>query len=290
MRHSADASAPTPSAQRSPDIRLSMSLASYILTYRGGDTPHRRRNLDAVLGWLARDTDFDVLVIEQDDAPRLDGPLAHPKAQVVFAHNPGPFNKSWGYNLGARLAPGAVLVFGDADVIVGPAVVDAARYVLGGHRTAKPYRRLVDLDDVESARVAAGDYDFVPGRPGSGREAQGEHLVFAGGVFAIARDAFHAIGQWDERFLGWGGEDDALTYCIERARLSGIELDTRPAVHLAHPRPPGSTFGQPHYAANRALLDGYREHGDAALRRYAEVQLQLAGYRDKYRPRNGAPA
>jgi N-terminal domain of galactosyltransferase len=265
---------------------LSKHEASYILTYRQGDDPARRENLFAVLAWLANYPQFDVIVVEQDSAPHLQGPLPHPSVRHLFLYNPGPFNKSWGFNAGFRLSDRSWFAFGDADVIVGDVLPGALTHLRSGYQVVKPYRRLIDLDADESRRVIAGEFDWLPARAADaqGRESVGEHVVFAGGLFLIARPTFVRVGGWDERFRGWGGEDDAMSYRLERLRVSGIELDRRPALHLHHARPSSQTMGQPHYASNRALLADYPRLTDAELLRFSEVQMQIIGHREKYRP------
>jgi N-terminal domain of galactosyltransferase len=264
-----------------------MHKASYIMTWRQGDDNARRDNLFAVLAWLARYPMFAPIVVEQDSAPRLTGPLPHPDVAHVFAYNAGPFNKSWGLNVGFRASALPWLAFADADLILGDALPETLDYLAQGYSAVKPYRRLIDLDEAESARVRSGNFDWIAPRDDDAapnREAVGEHIVFAGGAFVITRAAFCAIGAWDERFRGWGGEDDAMSYKMERMRLPGVELDRRPALHLFHARPLSATMQQPHYLANRALVDDYRQFEDAQLARFAEVQMQIAGFREKYRP------
>jgi glycosyl transferase family 7 (putative galactosyltransferase) len=265
-----------------------MQRVSYILTWRQGQDAERRDNLLAVLAWLARYPAFEPIVVEQDDAPRLGGPPPDSKCTYVFAYNPGPFNKSWGLNVGFRVSRQPWLAFADGDLILGDALREALDHVGRGYQTIKPYRHLVDLDAGESARVRAGEFDWLPARDPAAapdREAAGEQLSFAGGAFLVTRAAFAHVGGWDERFRGWGGEDDAMSYKLERARASGVELDRRPALHLHHARPASATTAQPHYAANCALLAGYRQLDDAQLARFAELQMQLIGRQDKYRPR-----
>jgi hypothetical protein len=264
-----------------------MHKVSYILTWRQAQGSERRDNLLAVLAWLAQYPMFEPILVEQDDAPRLEGPLPHPNCAHVFAYNPGPFNKSWGLNVGFRHSRSPWLAFADADLILGDALPAALEYMGQGYQTVKPYRRLLDLDAAESQRVRAGEFDWVPRREAGAapsREGVGEFIVFAGGVFLITRAAFASVGGWDERFRGWGGEDDAMSYKLERARVPGIELTQRPALHLHHARAPEQTTGQPHYAPNRALLEDYLQLDDAQLLRFAEVQMQLIGHREKYRP------
>lgn len=261
--------------------------ASAIVTYRGVPGSERRANLDAVLAWLARTPQIEVVVVEQDTHPRLAPPLAHPGASVVFAYNAGPFNKSWGLNVGARVSGGGVLLFGDADVIVPGGLAAAAALCAERGQLVKPYRELVDLTPGETARVLElGDAGAIPRDPASprNRDAIGERLVLCGGWFAIRRDAFAALGGFDERFVGWGGEDDAMTMKVERVRLSTYELDGGPAWHLWHPRAVASTTGHAHYAANLALLADYQRYDDETLARLFEVQRQGCGRRDKYRP------
>ncbi|MGB8635264.1 MAG: galactosyltransferase-related protein [Rhodanobacteraceae bacterium] len=264
-----------------------MNPISYILTYREGDEPSRRDNLLAVLTWLAQYPMFVPIVVEQDDAPRLSAPLPSPNCKHIFAYNPGPFNKSWGFNIGFRASDSPWIAFADADVILGSSLPATTEYLREGFQAIKPYRTLIDLDPQETRRVAAGEFDWLPPRDAGharNREGGGEYIVFAGGVFLIARAAFVHVGGWDERFRGWGGEDDAMSYKLERARLPAIELDQRPAVHLYHPRTPQTMSAQPHYAANLSLLEDYRRLEDPELRRFAEVQMQSIGYREKYRP------
>jgi hypothetical protein len=268
-------------------VDADMKLASYIITWRESGDPDRRANLLAVLAWLARAPELEVIVVEQDTIPRLDGLAPDAGCTRLFAYNPGPFNKGWGFNLGYRHASTSILAFGDADVIVDGVLGECIAHCAQRFDTVKPYRRLVDLTPEETAAVRAGDFGLEPRRADTAapnRETQGEFVVFCGGLFFIRATAFRHVGGWDERFVGWGGEDDAMTYKVERARLSAIELDHRPALHLWHRRTQAAAAAEPDYAANCALLAEYRGYSDEQLRRLGDVQMQLAGRREKYRP------
>ncbi len=257
--------------------------ASCILTYREGegDGGARRAGLEGVLARLARSPSIETVVVEQDRAPHLTGPLPHPHARVVFAGNPGPFNKGWGLNVGARIAHGSVLVFADADVLVGESLERSIALCAGEFALVKPYVRLADLTKAQTLALRTGTQP--PPAAVNGRAAIGESIVLCGGVFVIRRDAFVHIGGFDERFVGWGGEDDAMSIKVERARLPCVELDDEVALHLWHPRPRAATMGQPHYASNVALLRDYARYSDAELARLAEVQWSRGGNVHKYR-------
>lgn len=261
--------------------------ATVILTYRGDATGDRHANLLAVLGWLAKTPDHEVIVVEQDTLPSLGHELPHPRCRTVFAYNPGPFNKAWGFNIGARMAKSGVLVFNDADVIIDGGLGRSIALCRNSYHVVKPYRRLIDLTADETTQVRAGHHDFIPERTSDAlpnRAGISEVIVICGGLFLIRKDAFAFLGGWDERFRGWGGEDDALTYRLQRARLSTVELDERPALHLWHPRSPDTTSGQPFYASNCDLLASYRGYSNEVISRLSEIQLQTMGNTEKYRP------
>lgn len=258
---------------------------SIVMTYRSGTSPDRYQNLLATLAWLATTPHHEVIVVEQDVLPTLATQLPFPNCRTVFVYNPGAFNKAWGMNVGVRYAQSPVLVFTDADLIVGGMLDQSIRYCQQHYSFVKPYRRLVDLTAEESVAIRAhGWHGYEWAAHPQDRTGIGEHLVMCGGLFVIRRDAYLHLGGWDERFVGWGGEDDAFSYAAQRARLSTLELDEAPAIHLWHPRNTPSTAGNPNYAANCALNARYRSYSDGELNRWAEVNRQVMGCPKKYEP------
>lgn len=258
-----------------------------IVTHRGAPGSDRRANLDAVLAWLARSPELDTIVVEQDTHPRLAPPLPHPGARIVFAYNAGPFNRAWGLNVGARMSTAAVLAFGDADVVVRGGLASAFALCSRQAQVAKPYRRVIDLTAEESARVREGGPDAYD--DGAASEAVGDIArpgkdALCGGWFAMRRSAFEGLGGFDERFAGSGGEDEAMTIKVERARLATYELDGGPALRLWRPPAHATAAEGAHFAAGRALLDEYGRYDDGVLERVAAVGRQTCGRRDKYRP------
>jgi len=263
-----------------------MKDVSYLITYRASGSIDRRENLLAVLRWLAQWPDVQTIVVEQDTVARLDPGLPS-EAAAWLAYNPGPFNKGWGLNVAARLAHHPLLVVGDADMLAPHALAEAVERCRQGLSAVKPYRHVVDLAPEEAARVRGGEWGFVPVRPHDAPpnpDGQHEHVAFAGNLFVIQRDAYWRVGGFDERFLGWGGEDDAMAIKLRRARIPSTEIGAQPAVHLWHPRSHETTVGQPHYQANLRLLADYRAYTDAEVTRLCEVQRQTMGNLHKYRP------
>ena len=270
--------------------------ACYILTYRAERSAphaaqdHRLNNLLAVLAWLKRFPELAVVLVEQDRTPTLNVAELSPHLRGVnyqFAYNPGPFNKSWGLNVGARCANTDVIGFGDADVMCGDVIasLNACRERV---LAVNCHQRVIDLTAPQSALVHAGNHDYLPDASEAiGRDAQQEHVVFCGGNFFIRRLALLELGLWDERFLGWGGEDDAMSFKLQRARASAMQFDSRPAIHLYHERAAPVVGGAPthaDYATNLRLLQRYRDYSDEELSRLYEIGRQVHGNPNKYRP------
>ena len=266
-----------------------MHATSYIITYRAADDPARRANLEAVLAWLKLQPLAQVIVVEQDVAPTLGDLAIFPTLRRLFAYNPGPFNKSWGFNVGVRASTGSLLAFGDADVLCRalPAAVTAAR---SGAPVVRAFSAAVDLDDAESEMLRGdlsclGDPSF--GAAATDRKQSGEIPPLCGGLVIFQRQFLVLLGGWDERFLGWGGEDNAMDIKVQRAGLRGATFSESPGFHLAHRRATRNIHTDPLYRNNLALLEQLRQMPDENLRRMCEVTTQLAGNPDMNRPMEG---
>jgi hypothetical protein len=111
---------------------------------------------------------------------------------------------------------------------------EAVQRVTEGYPFVDLKRFIYYLDAAAAARV------FVTGAPPRGVPA----LIVQnldGGLSVIARrDAYDAIGGFDESYVGWGGEDNDF---IDRAEYAGgvYRFGYMPMLHLEHPAQPGKT-------------------------------------------------
>jgi GT2 family glycosyltransferase len=268
--------------------------ASYLITFRDDArvaNSHRRRNLESVLAWLAalpNRSEIEVVIVEQSVVPTLsaENDELFENVRLVHAFNPGPFNKSWGLNLAARYAQTAWLFLADADLILPAGLEETLDLLARGVQLVKPYTRLLDLTEAETFALDEGVLPAALADPNAGaaaRTALGEHVVIGGGVFALQSGIFARLGGFDERFLGWGGEDDAMSLKIQRLRPSMVQLDAL-AMHLYHPRSLPNLQSHEHYANNLRLLAPYRDLPEVAVNRLFEIQRQAAGNLRKYSP------
>jgi GT2 family glycosyltransferase len=253
-----------------------------IITFRATHAS-RVASLARVLSHYGQLSGAEILVIEQDKAPAT-LPAFPAEAKRLFVFNPGPFNKSWGFNVGARQSDRGLLLFADADLLLAPkALVQAVRLCRSRVAAANPFDRLTDLDETESAQICAGssapDWTRSDGR---NTRRDNEVLNFCGGAFMIRRDVFLALGGFDERFLGWGGEDDAMAFKLKRSGQALGQVEGSTAQHLWHAQDDSTTFAQPHYSNNLAILKSLASIDDAAFRFQCEVQRQLLGHPRKY--------
>ena len=216
-------------------------LVSVLIPFRDRDQGLRTRNLLACLRALRDQArapgPAEVMVIETDTEPRTRALIEPLADRYLHAYKDGLFNKSWAVNVGLRAAGATELTCVlDTDILVERSflAVNTARFS-HGHDAHFPYRHMLSLDPVSSDRA-------IRVRLGEGADAvdtatlRGLLLRDTPGACLWARTgALHRIGGFDERFEGWGGEDDDVT-----ARLAGSGTLARfddPLLHLHHERP-----------------------------------------------------
>lgn len=214
-----------------------------IVPFRDRSRGGRTRNLLACLLAL-RDQDYidgplHITVVETDDRPHL-RELIEPLAdRHIFAIHNGRFNKSWTSNLGlaadgGRFAATCIL---DADILVDRSFVrrNVRRFLNHGHTAQICCARSLSLD--ASATAAALDRRCVHGAPDVPLDLLRGVLLREppGGALWARGDALHRVGGFDERFEGWGGEDEDV---VRRLAADGeLRRWNDPLLHLDHPRP-----------------------------------------------------
>jgi GT2 family glycosyltransferase len=126
----------------------------------------------------------------------------------------------------------------DADILVDRDFLQRnhARFADPGHAAHLPHTEMASLDQAAS--------DWAIERRCGDRTAEapldglrGLLLRDVPGACLWARsELYHRIGGFDERYVGWGGEDEDMLYRTAEAG-SAVQFDDV-FLHLAHRRPP----------------------------------------------------
>jgi GT2 family glycosyltransferase len=208
---------------RAPAVELDASIV--VSTYNCRD------QLAALLTDLAaQDGAFEIVVVDDGStdgtAEMLDG-LAHPRpVRVLRQHHQG---LAVARNRAARAARGRVLLFLDPDLRLAPGLVAAhLRHYRGGPLLAVQGRTVQDPATLRSTFMRAYYLlpDLTPRRRGDLSYA---HV--AARNFSVAREAFAAVGGFDEAFRGYGFEDLDFAYRLKRA---GVRIVYEPEAVVRH--------------------------------------------------------
>lgn len=188
---------------------------SFLIGHRGTS---RLPNLLATLSSIAGQSGIGIecIVVEQSAAREIEHELP---SWVRYLHTPvAPdfdYCRSATFNVASRIARGSILIAHDNDMLVPERyAAEIADRVREGAQSVDPKRFIFYLDR---------------------RERHIEQVVqnLKGGSIAVTKDAYAAIGGFDEDFVGWGGED--LEFW-ERARVHGnvYEYGWLPLLHKWH--------------------------------------------------------
>lgn len=243
---------------------------SFIVTFRF--TPDRILNLRRVLEWISGFQGVEIIVVEQDRNTKIDNlPLP---GKHIFLYNPGTFNKSWAYNVGWKHSTSPLVVFGDADVLMDPNLFSQALSQVENNEVVNPYSSVIDLEDWESSQ----DFGTILKISRSGRgESDHQKVPFCGGITIFRKESIDRICGWPEEYIGWGGEDDAMSVKVKKL-LKYVEMPNR-SYHLHHSRVSPDMV---EYKRNLDLLNKFKDIDIPSLEKYIQNLRGKIGIENKF--------
>ena len=246
----------------------------------------RKKNLMYVVDLLSEIPDVEIIIVEQDIKPSLSCSDFSQCCKYKFVFNDQKFNKSWGINIATELARSDVLCIHDADMILDTQTLyRAISEVLKGREFVKPYGILVDLTSEETEYLICGGTELNIDRAAGqiDRNDKGQYPPICGGIFVISKNFFFEIGGMDERFSGWGGEDDAMSYRVQNQDPETKVYKKSIAFHLWHQKSAHDKSDSAQYIHNMAILSAYLEIGDSLISKFTN-DIKTNANENKYLP------
>lgn len=160
-------------------------------------------------------------------------------APVITGRDDAPmWSKARAVNNAVRSCDAEKLLIIDADTIIKPEELvrasETGDWII-------PYGLCLDLSEAATERLTArGSGPFLLAEGEITRKRIKRH--YAGGVWIVSREVFELVGGLDERFTGWGGEDESFCRAVDTLHRPALTL---PGVvyHLYHePDPTRAQF------------------------------------------------
>ena len=159
-----------------------------------------------------------------------------------------PFSKSKAVNHAASLATRDIFVIADSDIFYDPSLILQSIKLLESHPWVIPYQRVYNLDIESTQELLKHEPNWPIPFAYTGRQRP---QMGWGGVNILPRQHFERVAGFDERFQGWGGEDDAFAFSLNHLFGLPFRIDAT-IFHLWHPAGILS-----HYMSNRTYLQAY---------------------------------
>jgi hypothetical protein len=252
--------------------RYDLKDATFVIPVRI-DSDDRLENLSAVLRYIRKNFDTNVLVLEADSENRIPAELVPEGIDHLFIEDHSPiFYRQFYNNMLLGMAATPIVIKCDADIVVPPSqmndAVNAVRY--GDCRVSYPYegifthvKGVLRSDFIRTLDVRSL-WQYLPSYPSS--------QPSYGGCVIVDRATFLGTGVDNEAFNGWGFEDQEMS---KRVKILGhsIYRAKGPLFHLHHPRGQHSFFYD-----EEERMNSYREYIRVCNMSAAELQVYLKSW------------
>lgn len=178
-----------------------------------------------------------------------------PEAEVCvgeIADSREPFSRSKAINRAYHQATKDIIVIADSDIVYDPNLLRESITYLNSEQWVIPFSRILRLSK-ETSHLLLQQESRWPLTVKTETAAE-QATAFVGGFNVLGREAYETVGGYDERFVGWGGEDEAFAYALDTLVGHHIRLEGE-MVHFWHPFV--GPDGNPNYDSNYALYLRY---------------------------------
>jgi predicted glycosyltransferase involved in capsule biosynthesis len=178
-----------------------------------------------------------------------------PYTDILIASNGSdPYSKSSAINKAVKRTKTEFIAIIDADILCPKSSLLTGLKLLESFPLILPYNNVCDLSRQMSEVLYDKPNYSLSTSMLHGKNRHNQKSVPVGGINLIKKTCFMKINGFDERFTGWGGEDDAFvaasdTICGAHKRLTGN------IYHLWHP--PKKAKTNPYYSNNHRIVSEY---------------------------------
>lgn len=162
------------------------------------------------------------------------------------------FSKSIAVNNAAKIATRDIFIIIDSDMFCDPTLIARSLKLLNKYPWVIPYKNVHYLSQDTTMRVIAEPPNW-PLKIDISENITKMSDAF-GGINIVPRKYFEEVGGFDERFKGWGGEDDAFCFALNTMVGKFKRLDSA-IYHLWHPHV--GAKNNPNYENNNKLYEKY---------------------------------
>lgn len=241
--------------------KKSDSEVSIIIPFQS-DNSIRQKNLDWIVNrYKYLFPDFEIVIGEDNT-------------------NDYRFCKSRAINNAVRSATGKILIIADADMIVSKNSVEKGIRLLEKYPLVLPYNPYFRLNRIITEQILESDYEVdMPVLQKMNSEAvYSRESARAGGMQILFRSTFESVGGYDERFIGWGGEDTCFVRAVETLFGKGKVIDGS-AYHLWHPRQSSVSSYKRSKNTNKLLAEKYIEAYDNKTKMLDLININISKFK-----------
>jgi hypothetical protein len=163
------------------------------------------------------------------------------------------FSRSEAINKASKKATGDIFVIADSDLFYNPEIIHQSIKILERFAWVVPYHKVHYIDEESTKRVLGSEPEWPVKMNLDTWTLNATKNITVGGLNILPKKNFEMVRGFDERFRGWGGEDEGFESAVNTLCGHYVRIDTD-IFHLWHPR----LTGNPQYGENLALHGRYR--------------------------------
>lgn len=242
------------------------------------ENKYRERNLNEIIKYYLEiiPEDSNIIIVEQNTESAIefnDNRIIHVKEKYSTEY----FWKSKLLNKGVSISDKEAFCVVDSDAVITKEAVDHISTLDSEtFNMLFPYTKVKMMNEGET-RVWIRSRK-IPSR--IDKSYQKFSMCYTGFFMVMSKNNYELIGGFDEEYIGWGGEDDAMVIKTNRlANVSEMPFESL-VMHLYHPRKDNSEYLKTtRFKTNEIYTYALKIMPMSVLKNYCQGAITLADYK-----------